>query len=141
MHGFAQGVLYAADFCDLASDVEMNKLQAVGHVVLLKERKSVEKFGGIEAEFADIAARLFPFSGAGRGELDSNTYCGGDIEAFRDFRDQPQLVELLDNEEDAAPHFLGKQRELDIILIFISVADDDGVFVGVDGEDGMQFRF
>ena len=52
-----------------------------------------------------------------------------------------QLVEFLDHEEDATAHFLSQQGQLDVVLVFISVADDERVGVDVDGEHGMQLGF
>ena len=62
LHRLAQRIFYAADFCDLAADVEMDELQPFLHLVLLQERQRLKEFAGIESEFADIAAALFPFA-------------------------------------------------------------------------------
>jgi hypothetical protein len=40
----AQRILDAAYLCNLASDVEMDKLQAAGHLVFHKEVESLQEF-------------------------------------------------------------------------------------------------
>ncbi len=79
LHGLTQGVLYAAYLCDLAADVEMDELQPVGDLVFLEEVHGLEQFGGIEAEFRLVAARLLPFPRAGVGELDADAHRRGDL--------------------------------------------------------------
>ena len=65
LHGLAQGGLDAAYFRYLAADVEVYELEARGHLVLAQELQGVEQFRAVEAELRDVAARLFPFAGAG----------------------------------------------------------------------------
>ena len=48
-------------------------------------------------------------------------------------------MQLLDDEENALSHLLCEQRQLNEVLIFVAVADNDGVGVHVGGQHGVQF--
>jgi len=50
------------------------------------------------------------------------------------------LIELLNHDEDALAHLLSQQRQLNVGLVLVSVADDERVAVTLHGDDGVQLR-
>ena len=74
-----------------------------------------------------------------RCELDANAEVGPHVEFFGGAGDDVEFVELLHDDEDALSHLLRQQCQLNVALIFISVADDERVALALHGDDGMQF--
>ena len=50
-------------------------------------------------------------------------------------------MKFLHHQIDAPAHLLRQERQFHIILILVAVADDKGIFVGIDGQYGVQLRF
>ena len=50
-------------------------------------------------------------------------------------------MQFLDHQKHPLPHFLGKQRQLNEVLVFVSVANDDRIGVHVRRQHCMQLRF
>ncbi len=121
--------------------MEVDELQAIRHLVLFEQFQRFQEFAGIDAEFADVAPGFLPFAAAGAGELDADTDIGLHAHLFGEAGDGFQFDEFFHHEVDAAPHFLRQQRQFDVALVLVAVADNHGVVVDVDGKDGMQFRF
>ncbi len=119
--------------------MEMYQLEAVLHAAFFEYAQGFEQFGRIEAEFALVAAALGPFARAGAGELDTYADVGTYAEAFGYVGDKPQFVQLFHHQVYTATHLLGQQCQLDIALVLVSVADYQGIGVGVGGQDGVQF--
>ena len=119
----------------------MYEFEAVFHLVLFENVERFEQFARIEAELADIATRIFPLAAARAGQLDADTDVGAYFQPFGNVGNEVQLVEFFDNEEDASAHFLCQEGQLNVVFVFIAVADDERVGIDVDGQHGMQFGF
>ena len=119
----------------------MDQLEAVGHLGSFEEIESVEQFAGVEAELAAVAAALFPLAAARAGQLDADADVGANLQPFRNVGDEFQFIHLLDHEEDAASHLLGQQGQLDVVFVLVAVADDERVFVGIDGQHCVELGF
>ena len=137
---FTQSRLNTAYLGHLAADVEMDQLQAICQIFLFKEIKCFQQFAGRQAELAGIAPALFPFATAGRGQLDADADIRTDIQLFSHLGDQSQLIDLLDNQKDAFPHFLRQQSQFDIALILVAVADNQRIRIRIDRNHRMEFR-
>lgn len=120
--------------------MEMNQLEAVGHFVCAQEIERFEQLRGVESELADVAAALFPFAAAGRRQFDADAQIGLHIELFGNSGNQLQFVELLNHHKHLPAHFLSQKGKLHILLVFISVADNHGVGVGVHGQNCVKLR-
>ena len=134
LRGLSQRRLDAAYLGDLAADVEVDELEAVLHAAPLEHLGGLEELAGVEAELAGVAAALFPFAGARGGELDADAYLGPHLERAGGLEDALQLVELLGHEEHLLAHLLRQQRQFDVALILVAVADDKAVGVHVGGQ-------
>ena len=140
LHCFAQGVLYAAYFGDLAANVEMNEFERRHEAVFFEEGERVEQFRGIKTEFAHVASGFLPFAAAWRGEFDADSDIGYDSKTLGDVGYEFQLVDFLHHKIDSSSHFLGEQCKLHIVFVFISVAYDERVGMGVDGKHCVKLR-
>ncbi len=141
LRGLAQGVLDAAYLGHLAAYVEVYELEASCHVVRLHEVERLKELTRVEAKLAAVAAALFPLAAAAARELDAYAYVGHDVELLGHIGNQVQLVEFLHHQEDAPPHLLGQQGQLDVFAVFVAVAYDERVVVHVghvDGQHGVQ---
>ena len=141
LRGLAEGCLNAAYLRYLRSDVEMDELEAVEHLLLLQEVEGFEQLGAGQSELRGVAAALFPFAAARGGQLDAYAEAGADAVLLRGAGDYLELVHLLHDDEDALAHLLCQQGQFDIALVFIAVADDDGVALALQGDDGVELGF
>ncbi len=116
----------------------MDESQAVAHALFVENLQRLEQFRRGEAEFRGVAAAVFPFSGARRGQLNANAEVGHHAELFGGAGDDVELVELLHDDENTLAHLLREQRQLDVRLVFIAVADDERVALALHGDDGVQ---
>ena len=66
LRSLAKRILDAANLRDLATDMEVNQLQAVGHLMVLQEVEGFEKFAGVQSEFATVATAFLPFAATRR---------------------------------------------------------------------------
>ena len=67
-----QGVLDVADVGDLAAQVEVDQLQAIGHVALLEVLERLQHLGERQAELGAVAGAGPPAAGPARGQLDAH---------------------------------------------------------------------
>ena len=120
--------------------MEMYQFEAVLHVAALQYIDSFKKFRRIEAELALVATTLAPFARASARQLDAYAHIRPHLQPLRYIGDHTQLIELLHHQIYAAPHLLGKQRQLDIRLILIPIADYKGILGDICGKHSMQLR-
>ena len=138
--GLVDGVLDVADVGDLAAEVEVDQLQAVGHAALLEVVDRFEHLGQGQAELAAEAGRVLPAAGAARGQLDAHADDRTDLPLLGVADDGLQLGELLDDGDDVLADLAGQDGHLDELVVLEAVADDRrfGAAVG-HGQDGEQF--
>ncbi len=74
------------------------------------------------------------------GQFNPQAEGGAHSYALRILGDQVQLGVLFDHRDDVAPHFLGQHRQLDVLVVLETVADDRGLVRG-HGHHGHQFGF
>ena len=140
LRGFAKGRADAAYLVDLATDVEMDEAQAVAQSQLVELLQSHQELRRVQSELRGVAAALAPLAAAVACQLDADTQVGVHAKLLCRLSDDGQLGKLLDDEEDTLAHLLRQQRQLDEVLVLVTVADDEAVAVHVGGEDGMQLR-
>ena len=138
--GFFQCRFDTADICYLAADMEMYQLQAISHLIFLEHLECFQQFARVQAELAHVASRFFPFATAGTCQLDPDTDIRANFQTLGYSRYIPQLVQLLYHEVNVPSHLLCQQCQLDIVLVLVSVTDNHGIVVNVDGQDSVQFR-
>ena len=75
-----QGVLDVADVGDLAAEVEVHQLQAIGHVALLEVLEGFQDLGQGQAELGAIAGAGLPAAGAAGRQLDAHADRRADVQ-------------------------------------------------------------
>ena len=139
LRGLAQGGLYATYLRYLAADVEVNESQTIAHILAVKQLQRFQQLGTGEAKFRGIAAALLPLAGAAAGQFDAYADVGTHVELLGHTGDDVELVQLLHHDEYLLAHLLCQQRQLDVALVFVTVAHDDTVALALHGDDGVQF--
>ena len=138
---FAQGGFYVAYLGYLAAYVEMYEAQAVAYVVLVEQFQRLEQFARCEAKLACIAAALFPFAAAFRRQFYAYAYVGAHTKPLANLGNALELVEFLCHEEYATPHLLCQKGHFYVAVVFVTVADDERVAVGVHCDNLVQLGF
>ena len=128
-----------SDFRNLTAYVEMDEAHAVVQSLVVEYAERLEQFAAGESELAGVAAALFPFARSRRGELDAYADVGLYAQFLGGFGNDVYLVEFFHHDEDTLAHLLREQSQLDVALVFISVADDERVALALHGDDGVQF--
>ena len=137
----AQGRLYASYLGDLTADVEMNEPQAVVQTFLVEYLQGREQFAGGQTELAGVTSAVLPLARPARSQFDSYAQVWHDIEFLGGLGDDLQFVEFLHDDEYALAHLLCEQRQFDVALVLVSVADDERVALTLECYDGMQLGF
>ncbi len=136
---FVERLFDVADVRDLASEMEVQELEAVLHSLLLELVERAEDFGDRKAELRAVTARALPTAGALGGELHAHAELRADAHLLRVVHDELQFGVLLDDRNDLAADLLREHRHFDELGVFEAVADDRRVVAG-HGDDGHQLR-
>jgi hypothetical protein len=136
--GFAHGVADGADRGDLGADVEVEELKAVEHALGPQLLDRLHHLTRGEAELRTVARGLDPLAGAFRGQTRPHADHGTHVEFARAGDDRVDLLRAVDGDDDLATELLGEERRLDERLVLVSVAEDVGVGVLVQGEGNEQ---
>ena len=135
---FGQGRLDVADVGDLAADVEVHELKAIGHVALLEILEGFQDLGQGQAELGSKAgARLPPARAAGR-ELDPHADRRPDVQLLAVANDRLELGELLDDRDHLLADLAGEHGHLDELIVLEAVADDRRIGRFGQGEHGQE---
>jgi hypothetical protein len=84
--GFVHRALDLADIGDLAAQVEVQQLEAIGHAEHLQLLQRAHGLGGGKAELRAVAARRFPAARTAAGQLDAHADHGARPRARLYFR-------------------------------------------------------
>ena len=118
----------------------MDQPDAVLDVFFLRDVEGFHQFNRAQAEFGVFAAGGRPAARSGADQLDAQADVGPDVQLLRDPDDGFQLRQPLDHNKDFFAQFLAHQCQPDERLVLVAVADQQGLRVVHDGEDGVQFR-
>ena len=136
--GLAHGVADRADGGDLRADVEVEELQAVEHSLLPELLDRVHHLAGGEAELRAIAGGFDPFARALGGEARAHADDRPHIELAGAADDGVDFLGPVDGDDHLTPELLGEERGLDESLVLVSVAQDVGVGVLLEGEGDQE---
>ena len=123
-HGLVDRCLDLADVGDLAAQVEVEQVQAIGHACIFKLLQRAHRFADRKSELGTVAARGSPAPGTAAGQLHAQPDHGPHADPLGVAQDQFQLRILLHHRDDLAAHLLGQHRHLDVFVVLESVADD-----------------
>ena len=137
---FAHGALHRLDVGNLRADVEVHELQAILHLVRAEQFGRLHHLGGGKAELRVLAAGGGPLAGAFRQQADAHADDRLHAELLRDLDDGLQLLDFLDDHDDALAELAAEQRHLDVELVLVAVADEERFRVAMDGQRGEEFR-
>ncbi len=118
----------------------MDELDAVQKRFLLGDFQSIHQLHGVQSEFGMFPPGGGPAPGAGADQLDPEPDVGLHSHFLGDADDEVQFVQFLDDHKDFFPQFLAHQGEPDEGLILVPVADEEGVGVVHNRQDGVQLR-
>jgi len=107
-------------------------------VPALELADGLDHLGGRQAELREVAPGLLPAAGAARRQPGADPERRLDLDALGDAMDLLELGRLLDDEDHRAAHLGRQERGLDVLLVLVAVADDQGFLVGVDRHDREQ---
>ena len=124
----------------LTAYVEVYEPQRVVQVLLVENRESLEQLARRESELARVTSAVLPFARSARGEFYPYAKVRLDIELPRRLGNDFEFVEFLDDNENSLAHLLRQQSQLYIVLVLVSVADDERVALTLQRDDGMQLR-
>ena len=129
-----------ANVGNLATQVEVDELHAVFHLLLLDVVQCFQQFGTVQAELAVVSAGFFPLAATGAGKLDANANVRAHTDATRQFHHQVEFVHLFDDNENLLAHLLRKERQFDKVFVLVAVADNQRIRIVHVREYRMQFR-
>src|SRR5262249_4948719 len=138
--GFGEGSFNIADIGDLAADVKMHELKAIGHVALLEIFERFEHFRERQAELRAETRARFPPSGAAGRQLDAHADRRPDIELLAVADDRLELGELLDDRNYLLADFSSEHRHFDEFIVFESVTHNGRVGCLSKGKHGQKLR-
>ena len=118
----------------------MDEFQAVLHLVFSQSVDSFQQFARVQAKLAVVAARLFPFSAARARQFDADSDVRTHTDPLCKAGNQVQFVELFHNEKYSASHLLRQQSQLHIVLVLVSIADNEIVLIDIRSEHSVQLR-
>ena len=131
---FAHGVLHRDDARDLASDMEVQKFQAVEHVALLELFDDVHDLGHREAKLRAVAGGGRPAPHAFAAQLGSHSEARSNAEFLRSAKREIELLDPFEHDDDRIVETLRHQSRFEIREVLVAVADDEAVFILHGGE-------
>ena len=134
----AQCRLYASYLGYLAAYVEVDEPERVVQALLVEYLQGFEQLRACQPELRGVASALFPLAAAARSQLNAYAQVGFHVQLLGGAGNDFQLVELLHNDEYALAHLLCEQRQLNVALVFVSVADDERVALALYGYHGVE---
>ena len=140
LRDFAKAALDVTNVGNLATQVEVDELHAVFHLLLLDVVQCFQQFGTVQAELAVVSAGFFPLAATGAGKLDADADIRTHADATGQFYHQVEFVHLLDDDENLLAHLLCKQREFDKVFVLVAVADNQRIWIVHVRKNSMQFR-
>src|SRR5437764_411178 len=119
----------------------MDQLEAVGQVFRLEQVRRGEQFDGGQTELGVFARAVRPFARAFAEQARADADEGFDAERARHADDLLQFFEFFDDHDDLLAQLDSHQRHADEVGVFIAVANDQAVRLGLQRQAGEQFRF
>src|SRR5262249_44177229 len=126
------------DIGDLAAQMEMDQLKAVGHASVFEVVKRFDDFGERQTELAAEAGAGAPAARAARIQLDADTQDGLDLYLGGVLTDGFQPGEFFNNRDDFLADLAGQHGHLNELIVLEAVADDRRLHAVGHGQHGKQ---
>ena len=117
----------------------MYQAQAVAQSHPVQLFQSHQQLRGVQSELACIASTLAPLSGAVACQFDTYAQVRSYPKPGGGLSNDAQFGQFLYDQEHPFAHLLCQEGQLNVILVFVSVADNEAVAVHVGGQHGMKF--
>ena len=124
---FLQGGLHAADVADLAADVEMQQPQTIKHIPLTENIDDAQHLTCCQAELGCLAACRLPTAGAARVEFRAHAEDWAHAVPVGQRQNEVQFAEHFQHDDNLAAELGPQQGQLDVLPVFIAVADDQAI--------------
>ena len=118
--------------------MEVDEAEGILHLRLGEALGDLDDLGGREAELGVLAGAVSPLAFAGGGELDAQTDVRLHAHAAGDADDGVDLGELFDDDDGLLAEAAAHEGELDVFLVLVTVADEQGLAVFEEGESDDQ---
>src|SRR5205823_1663030 len=119
-----QGAFDVANVSDLASQVEMDQLEAIGQLAFLQVIKGLKHFRQGQTEFGAEPGAVLPPPRSPRRQFDPHSDQRLDVQLLRIADDRLQLAEFFDDRNDLLADLASQDGHLDEFVVFEAVADD-----------------
>src|SRR3989441_1129509 len=138
--GLLDGLFDGENVRHLRTDVKMDQLEAVREVFRFEQFDRGEQFNCAQTELGVFAGALRPFPGPFAEQPGPDADERFDSEWPRHADDLLQLLQLLNDHDDFLAQLDPHQRHADEDGVFVTVADDEAVRIGLEREAREQFR-
>ena len=138
---FLHGLFDRQNIRHLRTDVEMKQLETMLHFFRAQNFGGGEKFGGVQAEFGIFPSALGPFAGAFAEQAGADPDQRLDSHLPRDRNDLLQLLQFLHHHDDFFAKLDAHEGHADEQSVFVTVANDEGCLLILQGQPGEKFRF
>ncbi len=118
--------------------MKVNQAQALGELGLPELLDGEEDFRRVQAELGVVTGRQRPLALAARQQLGPEPDHGLHAGFGGDADDLVKLGQLLDDNDHFFPQLAAEQREADIVVVFVAVADDEALVALVHRERDHQ---
>ena len=106
--------------------MEVDETQGVLHLGLGQALGDFDNLGSGEAEFRVLPRAVRPLAFAGGGEFDAEADLRLHAHAAGDADDRVDFRELLDDDDGLLAEAAAHEGELDVLFVFVAVADEEG---------------
>ena len=134
----AHGAFDRADVGNLRSDVEMDKLEAVGHALAAEQFARPDQFRGGQAELGVLAAARRPLAGTLGGEAHAHADPRFDIHLLGHGEDLREFLDFFHHHDQALAELATEHGIAHVIGVLVAIANDETFQVIVNGERGEQ---
>uniref|UniRef100_J3MAZ6 Uncharacterized protein n=1 Tax=Oryza brachyantha TaxID=4533 RepID=J3MAZ6_ORYBR len=134
LRGLADAIGEQAGGRDLGANVEVQELEAVEHTKGLELGDDGENLRGVQAELALLPRRGAEVAGVLGAQLSAHADHRAHAEAAAGLDDNVELLLLLEHDDRVEPHGARDERERDVLVVLVAVADEQGVRVAARGE-------
>ena len=122
----------------LATNMEVQQLQAIEHADLREAIDYREDLASCQPKLRTLTARFLPLARTTTSQLRSHTEMRAHPEVLANLDHRLQLLEAIDHDDRMQAHLLGEHRSLDITGVLVAIADDQPILALHVRQDDQQ---